>query len=77
MELSEIYEGYMITLSQVTREDKIRVFVRKYWKEACRYDIIREDAMFVNFSENNPYVPKLNRAMGFLQRALKPKPSLY
>jgi hypothetical protein len=44
----------MVTLEQL----------RAVWKQACEFDAISPESMFVIFSNQNPYAVKANELMG-------------
>ncbi len=50
---------YFTAVSKTARAQRLR---RSFWKKAEAYDGIKSGGMFVAFSDDNPYVPFIDRA---------------
>ena len=47
----------------------VRLAVRQLWVKMCEHDGIDPGAMFIVFSDDNPYTPFYNKAMKELQES--------
>lgn len=50
--------------------------VRYLWNIACQHDEIEPDALFIAFSDDNPFIPAYNKAMADLQVMVKAKQAI-
>lgn len=55
-------------LTQTLPKTELEQDVQDLWKKACKWEGIEPEAKFVVFSEDNPYMPEYDRAMGKLLR---------
>ena len=50
--------------------DSIRVTIRSAWVSACKYDKVDPSELFVEFSDENPYIKFYEKALIEYQRTM-------
>lgn len=54
----------MITYGIQNDVETARKSVKEVWVAMCKFDNIHPDALFVNFSDKNPFTAEYNHRMG-------------